>query len=58
MNEKEKNDLFYVCSLIDEDIRLHDHTDVQWFNISDDISTIDWVPADVQVIEAFLLTQY
>lgn len=42
----------YICSLIDEEMHLHDHTDVQWFDILDDINTINWVPADVQVIEA------
>lgn len=42
----------YICSLIDEEIHLHDHTAIQWFNIKDDINKIDWVPADVQVIES------
>ena len=41
----------YMCSLNDEEIHLHDHTAVKWISINDDINSINWVPADVQVIQ-------
>lgn len=42
----------FMCSLENEEIHLHDHTAIRWISLSDDIKNINWVPADVQVIEA------
>lgn len=42
----------FMCSLVNEEIHLHDHSAIQWININDNIKNINWVPADVQVIEA------
>lgn len=42
----------FICSLQSKDIQLHDHTAIKWISINDDIKNINWVPADVQVIEA------
>lgn len=42
----------FMCALENEDIRLHDHTAIQWIDIKQDIKNINWVPADVQVIES------
>lgn len=44
----------FMCSLIDEEIHLHDHSAIQWISLKDDIKNINWVPADVQVIEAVI----
>lgn len=41
----------YICSLLSNEINLHDHTAVKWINLDDDIKNINWVPADVQVIK-------
>ena len=41
----------FMCSLVNEEIHLHDHSAIQWININDNIKNINWVPADVQVIE-------
>lgn len=42
----------FMCSLVDEEIHLHDHSAIQWIDIHEDIKNINWVPADVHVIEA------
>lgn len=42
----------FMCSLVNEEIHLHDHSAIQWININDNTKNINWVPADVQVIEA------
>lgn len=41
----------FLCSLESEEIHLHDHTAIKWISIHDAIKNINWVPADVQVIE-------
>lgn len=42
----------FLCSLTSSDIHLHDHTAIKWISIHDDVKNINWVPADVQVMEA------
>lgn len=42
----------FMCSLENEEIHLHDHTAIQWISLNEEIKNINWVPADVQVIEA------
>lgn len=42
----------FICSLKNDEIRLHDHTAIKWIPINEDIKNINWVPADVQVFEA------
>lgn len=41
----------YICSLKSNQIQLHDHSAIQWISIKDDIKNINWIPADVQIIE-------
>ena len=40
----------FICDLCSEDIHLNDHSAIKWIHYND--QNIDWVPADVQVIEA------
>ena len=42
----------FLCSLASSDIHLHDHTAIKWISILDEVKNINWVPADVQVMEA------
>lgn len=42
----------YICSLKTDIIQLHDHSAIQWISIKDNIKNINWIPADVQIIEA------
>lgn len=42
----------FMCSLENEEMHLHDHTAIQWIPLNEEIKNINWVPADVQVIEA------
>lgn len=42
----------FICSLINEDIHLHDHSAIQWIPIDKKIDHIHWVPADIQVMQA------
>lgn len=42
----------FMCSLENEEIHLHDHAAIKWIPLNGDIKNINWVPADVQVIEA------
>lgn len=44
----------FICSLESNDIHLHDHIAIQWIDLDTDIKNINWVPADVQVIEAVM----
>lgn len=41
----------YICRLISETLTLHDHSQIQW--IQPDTQNINWVPADIQVIETY-----
>lgn len=42
----------FMCSLENEEIHLHDHAAIEWIPLNEEIKNINWVPADVQVIEA------
>ena len=42
----------FVCSIKSGDLTLHDHLAYRWIDPKED--NIDWVPADVKVIEAYL----
>lgn len=44
----------FLCSLKNDKIHLHDHTAIQWLTLNSDITSIPWVPADVQVIHDLL----
>ena len=39
----------YICGLIDENIELKEHSAAKWLAINE-LNTIDWLPADVIVI--------
>ena len=41
----------FLCSLIDEDLRLHDHSEIQW--IKPNKRGVDWAEADHKVIRAY-----
>ena len=41
----------YICRLISETLTLHDHSQIQW--IQPDTENINWVPADIQVIQTY-----
>jgi 8-oxo-dGTP diphosphatase len=40
----------YFCNIYSGSIRLNEHSDLRWIS-SDDKENINWVPADVQVLE-------
>lgn len=40
----------YICDIIAGEIQLNDHSDIKW--IKCDETNIEWVPADIQVIES------
>ena len=42
----------YICSLLNDDLVLHDHSAVRWIDPKEDV---DWVPADRKVIHEYLL---
>ena len=44
----------FVCTLINKDVHLHDHSAIKWIPLTSNIKDINWVPADVQVIQTFL----
>lgn len=39
----------YICSLIDENIELKEHSAAKWLSI-EELNTIVWLPADVEII--------
>ena len=41
----------FVCTLTSEGLHLNDHSAIKWINPFED--KIDWVPADVKVIENY-----
>ena len=41
----------YICSVNDKEIVLHDHYAVKWIESAD--NNIEWVPADIKVINAY-----
>lgn len=40
----------FLCSLENDSMHLHDHSAVKWIDIHDDTDSINWVPADILVI--------
>ena len=41
----------YICSLITDNLHLHDHSAIRWINPMEE--NIDWVPADIKVINNY-----
>lgn len=41
----------YLCSLIQDTLTLLEHTEAKWLAPSD-LHTVNWLPADIQLIEA------
>lgn len=41
----------FLCSLESDDITLVEHEAAKWLSM-DDIDSVDWLPADVEVVEA------
>ena len=41
----------YLCHINDNDIKLHDHYAIKWIDSLD--GDIDWVPADIKVVNAY-----
>ncbi|MGN1343190.1 MAG: (deoxy)nucleoside triphosphate pyrophosphohydrolase [Traorella sp.] len=44
----------FVCTMDFEDIQLHDHSAIKWISLDEDIKNINWVPADVQIIQKIM----
>ena len=42
----------FVCSIKSGDLALHDHMAYKWINPH--VENIDWVPADIKVINAYI----
>lgn len=40
----------YICSLLDDNIELIEHSDAKWLS-KEEINSIDWLPADVEIID-------
>lgn len=47
----------YICSLIETDIQLSDHSELLWIN-SNEKEHIEWVPADIQIIDRLIESGY
>lgn len=47
----------FICSIENDNMVLNDHSAIKWIPINENIKNINWVPADVQVIEA-IQTKY
>lgn len=39
----------YLCTLLSDHLHLNDHSEVKWIDADD--TNIEWVPADIQIIE-------
>ena len=39
----------YTCNLIDENIELKEHSSAKWLS-TEELDTVDWLPADIEVI--------
>ena len=39
----------YICQLHNGDIKIQDHSEIRWIESSQD--DIEWIPADIQIIE-------
>lgn len=44
----------YLCSLSSYDLNLNDHTAYQWVKIDLNLKKINWIPADLVIIERLL----
>ena len=44
----------FICSTKESVTHLNDHSDICWINVNEDHSNVDWVPADIQVINAIV----
>ena len=40
----------YICSLLTEALHLNEHEDARWLT-TDELDSVNWLPADVMVIE-------
>lgn len=40
----------YICSIVDGDIKLLEHKSAKWLR-KDELNVVEWLPADVEVIE-------
>lgn len=40
----------YICSVVDGDIKLLEHKSAKWLR-KDELNVVEWLPADVEVIE-------
>lgn len=43
----------YLCELISEDLVLVEHEAARWLG-AEDISTVKWLPSDIEVIDAYV----
>lgn len=43
----------YICSLLDENIELIEHSAAKWLTINE-LETVDWLPADVEITKKLL----
>ena len=41
----------YICSLLEEALHLNEHEAAKWLG-ADELDTVDWLPADIKVVEA------
>lgn len=41
----------FICHLMNKEVQLHDHSAIKWIPLSQKIDQIEWVPADIQIIE-------
>lgn len=42
----------FICSMKNDTIILHDHAYMQWISLYTDLQDINWIPADIQIINA------
>jgi 8-oxo-dGTP diphosphatase len=43
----------FVCSLLSDEIILHEHKAVKWL-LPDELLSVDWAEADIPIIKAYL----
>ena len=41
----------YICRLTNDHLQLLEHEAAKWL-ASDELETVDWLPADIEVVEA------
>lgn len=47
----------YICHLNSEKTVLHDHKEILWINPKQELDKINWVPADIKVINEYIKTK-